>query len=1214
MKGDSLGIISRALLAVGLVLLGPGTSLHADDTEIYQTTYNEGATGRPKVLIVIDDSGSMDTTVPGQRPAYDPSASYDKKHESDRVYWVENSGSATLPDVRTSQYFDANVNRCAESYQSLAQKGFFDTNARRWIDARSKEECTSSCPDDFPYEKKGKCYKSKRDSGGRDDWVSPTKQCETVVTEGNWATLNADNHSPRHVECQFDVTNGNPSNGPGVSNGYPMDNVLNDEALGADTPAESDVNWSGSSYRFYSGHYMDYLYDNSTLKDLTRMEIAQIVIGSLIKANKGIDFGLLEFNGNWSNTNSHGGRIVQAIITSANESERDQIRTNMVNMLDTMTASGSTPLCEATYEAYRYLAGKTVYFGDDDDGWRDGDILDRDTSAESPPGTYKSPASDCAYTYVVIMTDGLPQNDDEATSAIESLTGKTCGQYLYQGGGNNTKKNCLPELAEYMANTDLDNDTTNGNQYGITYTIGFTTNQVLLSEAAKKGKGQYFTADSADELTAAFQGAILSILSTDSTFTSPAVAVDTFSRTQSRDDIFYAMFKPNERVDWRGNIKKLKIRIADGSAALVDANGHEAIDAQSGFIKDTATTFWSPAGDGATVEAGGVGGLLAARDPGTRSIYSNTGVSGALEVFESASFDPEAFDFQDNEQMYTFFGVSGQAQLDVLLAWARGYDVYDEDDDDVTSETRPWVLADILHSQPLVVNYGALGSFTREEPDLRLIVGTNGGFVHMFGNDNGAEDWAFFPKELAPVLRQRSYNAVSSQHVYGVDSTPLLYSKDVGKDGTIDASDGDKAYVYLGLRRGGDALYALDISNPDSPSFMWMIDSATAGFEELGQTWSRPVVTRIPGYVDGDGVAKPVLIMGAGYDTNKDASGVATEDSEGRGIFIIDAETGELVWSITPADDSATNLEESGLLHSVAAEVAVLDSNGDEITDRIYFGDTGGNLWRVDLPGNSLPTSSQDTWRIVQLGDFNGGTAATDRRFFNAPDIVRTSYGGFSYDAISIGSGDRTNPNATDNEDQYYMIRDQQVSPYFTEQPSVSECLDEDGPEDFRCNMPLYPSDLYDVTPNLLQYGTDAEKEAASSALAAKYGWRMDLSHSGEKSLAKSLTIDGKAYLTTFSPDSTLTNLCEPSPGTGRLYVVRLGDAAAVMDFNNDNTKERSWVIGSLIPDTPSPHFGADGVIRLLLPPGSSAGLGNPFDTGATFRDPFGNYWYREEY
>ena len=69
MKGDSLGIISRALLAVGLVLLGPGTSLHADDTEIYQTTYNEGATGRPKVLIVIDDSGSMDTTVPGQRPA-----------------------------------------------------------------------------------------------------------------------------------------------------------------------------------------------------------------------------------------------------------------------------------------------------------------------------------------------------------------------------------------------------------------------------------------------------------------------------------------------------------------------------------------------------------------------------------------------------------------------------------------------------------------------------------------------------------------------------------------------------------------------------------------------------------------------------------------------------------------------------------------------------------------------------------------------------------------------------------------------------------------------------------------------------------------------------------------------------------------------------------------------------------------------------------------
>ena len=137
-------------------------------------------------------------------------------------------------------------------------------------------------------------------------------------------------------------------------------------------------------------------------------------------------------------------------------------------------------------------------------------------------------------------------------------------------------------------------------------------------------------------------------------------------------------------------------------------------------------------------------------------------------------------------------------------------------------------------------------------------------------------------------------------------ASPVLYTRDIGLDGTIDASAGDKAYVFFGLRRGGSMYYALDISNPGSPSFMWKIDPTTPGFSELGQSWSIPVVTKIPGYYDtvnGRKVYKPVLIFGAGYDTNKDGTGVATADSMGRGIFIVDATTGALVWSVTPAGD-----------------------------------------------------------------------------------------------------------------------------------------------------------------------------------------------------------------------------------------------------------------------------------------------------------------------
>ena len=86
---------------------------------------------------------------------------------------------------------------------------------------------------------------------------------------------------------------------------------------------------------------------------------------------------------------------------------------------------------------------------------------------------------------------------------------------------------------------------------------------------------------------------------------------------------------------------------------------------------------------------------------------------------------------------------------------------------------------------------------------------------------------------------------------------------------------------------------------------------------------------------------------------------------------------------------------------------------------------------------------------------------------------------------------------------------------------------------------------------------------------------------------ARSLTIAGKSYFTTFSPDLSANNICEPAPGTGRLYVLSVINATAVTDFTGDNVlgaADRLVTLGSLIPDTPAPHFGSDKKIRLLFP------------------------------
>ncbi len=1224
---NCVGGLERLLAMASLLVLLFANSLaiRADDTEIYQANYQSGASGRPKVLIIFDNSGSMDTVVQvgGERPDYDPNATYVQQFDPSKIYW---SDDQYPPGVGTNQYFSASSNRCATSATPLNTVGKFTSKAQLWRPANGSwvTETTRQCTLYFW----GYCWRWENTTTTR--WNGD---------EAEWRALSTQDRSPMHVDCAADVINpGNSGNGTEPA-GYPYQpsapDAANSQAYTADRSA-SNIDWGNTTYTFYTSHYMDWLNDDTIiLEEKTRMDIAQDVVTSLINTNPIIDFGLAVFNynnGNSSNSNN-GGRIVKRIIAGMTDAQR----TSVTDVVASLGPDTWTPLCETTYEVYRYLSGQSVLYGDDK---RSSDSPDRDRSAENGSKVYVPPTSDCAYTYVILMTDGYPTYDSYANSAIENLTGKTCGRYEIDSAGNKDK-NCLPTLTEYMANRDLDGVDSNGNQFGITYTIGFQQDQDLLKEAAAKGKGRYYEADNFDELTAAFQGAVLSILSTDSTFTAPAVAVDTFTRVQSRNEVFFAMFKPDDSMNWPGNIKRLDISFDSGDAVLVDSNGDPAIDTSTGLIKDNATTLWSNEIDGANVAKGGVGGILATTNLAARAnrLYSNTGVNQALELFNILNINAAAYGFDitdplnQNDLLYSVWGVSGLSELTEVIKWGVGYDTEDEDEDDSTIDNRPWLLGDILHSKPHIVNYGALGSFTRENPDIRILVGTNAGFLHMFGNSDGEEDWAFFAKELGSVLTRRKNNRVSSDRVYGIDSPVVVATEDINLDGTIDHTDGDTARVYFGLRRGGHQIYALDISDPDTPQFLWRIGRGDNGFLELGQTWSVPAVTKIPGYFDNNGVPKPVLIFGAGYDPVKDDHDTlagTNNDTMGRGIFIVDAATGAKVWGVTPAANSATNLQETGLQHSVPASVTPLDSNGDGLTDRIYFGDSGGNVWRVDLPQNTLPTSSQNTWRIVKLFSSNGGTKRTDRRFFNAPDVVRTTYGGAAFDAVLIGTGDRTNPAELDDEsdvnnpsvdNQFYMIRDRQVNPYFTALDS-GRCNSE--PEhDLRCGLPITPAGLYDATSNILQDGSAEEILAARVSLAASSGWLLNLEANGEKSLAESLTIDGKVYFTTFSPDAQVTNICEPSPGTGRLYNVSLLEAVAVTDFDgsegddddsNDNGYDRFLLVGGLIPDTPSAHFGEDGEIRLLLPPGvaSTNVSGNPLKTNSQIPTPYGSYWHMD--
>jgi type IV pilus assembly protein PilY1 len=69
--------------------------------------------------------------------------------------------------------------------------------------------------------------------------------------------------------------------------------------------------------------------------------------------------------------------------------------------------------------------------------------------------------------------------------------------------------------------------------------------------------------------------------------------------------------------------------------------------------------------------------------------------------------------------------------------------------------------------------------------------------------------------------------------------------------------------IFLTARRGGSLIYALDVTDPTNPQFVWRLSNTDLA--EMGQTWSQPKVMRVRGY------ANPVIVMGAGYDPAEDS-------------------------------------------------------------------------------------------------------------------------------------------------------------------------------------------------------------------------------------------------------------------------------------------------------------------------------------------------------
>ena len=907
----------------------------------------------------------------------------------------------------------------------------------------------------------------------------------------------------------------------------------------------------------------------------SRLAAAQFAMNKVVSDNEDtIDFGLMRFK------STTGGYIVNGV-----GSDSSVVR----NSIAALPADGGTPLTETLWEAYLYITGQGVQYG------LEATTLERDTSAELRTGsqytevecdwvwkgrrsgwvyecenvvkdnyqyTYISPFEDsdaeairCDNSInIIYMTDGDPSGDNDSDSQISAEHEKYFGEGL-NWNTDSYYSSYLHQMAKIIHGTsdvtvDLYPSTPDIHETGRLYTIGFgsgmsASGQELLRRAASLGGGENLPASTPDELSNSLNSAISRIREVNDSFSSPSVASNNVDQTRSRDAIYFAMFYPETNTRWGGNLKKLKV----SGSEIVDSADNTALDSD-GLIDTDAKTFWLPDGqsaDGNLVAQGGVNYHLATLT-GTpaedrRNLYTDK--QGDLVEF-TTNIVSDILDLVTNNPI-------SLASSDIK--WAMGIDVDDEDNDGSNTDQRSDIFGDPLHSKPVAIDYGS--------DDIRILIGTNAGFLHMFKDDDTnnevSESWAFIPSDLYDIIQPLRNEDTGK--VYGMDGPISVYFSDKSlndegvNDGIVDASDGDDVWAFAGMRRGGKNYYALDITNPNEPKKLWdnPIEGGKGDFTELAQTWSKPQIAYIKAFGD-----KPLLVFGAGYDTNKDAV-VRSEDSVGRGIYIVEAETGKKVWALTPSENGFKGK------HSIAANVSTLDSDYDGYIDRIYAADTGGDIWRIDMPGSS--TSNFTHFKLAELGS---SLASQDRRFFYQPLVARTLYSKVSettingetvitrldtpYDAIVIGSGNRSKPTGINEDDQLFMIRDENtVTKSFTTSPTA-----------------IKPTDLMQMNSDPFGNALDDVDEFVDLEvdLAKFKGWRYELG-SGEKSLAAATVVGGVAYFTSFTPssDTSTENQCSLSGGGGSLYAFHLHYGTKVYD-------DLKFTTSYDVPDTPQLYFG----------------------------------------
>ncbi|WP_316346865.1 PilC/PilY family type IV pilus protein [Desulfuromonas acetoxidans] len=1271
-----------------IVLLFASTQTGWAEPDYYggdSTVYVGSSIGaRPNIMFLIDNSGAMKDM--GSQEPFDPEIDYATLLDDDAIeypaeqVYLRNVSNENITNYQTTKFTVSEVDcsRIVDETGTYDPDDFVGDYQTENPDGDGYDDATGEIHPRYALEQNGFWYGALDSKGS---CPNNENQWENYFT-GNFRNyLQASQNVTTWSEWKTEAEASDPADYQLGALVKPSDYGLYFKCIEINgAPGATEPNWNPDGLAdgpipgtvVYDG---DVVWEAlGTVMDMVQYQMEHVVFDQV---RDRVNMGMMTFG-----ENNHGGRIIEPVQEAGiNDTNGPANYSDLIAGLQTLEdlVNGNTqPVNESLWDAYLYWIG------------------DSDSSAgiASDKVYYPSPIEYwCQSNHLVILTTGSAGNNSQTQTKVGDV----------DEDGN-------PGLVDDVAKLMYDNLGINIDGYDAqvqTHVIQLMTPYVQRLEYAtddSHGHGKYYNIKNPQELIDALLEIIGGILEENSSFVAPVVPASPDNRAYSGQHIYLGFFKPMNEEPWMGNLKKFglssesRITGFDSSDNIINATYSYPTDTNDEmkdgyFVADadglpTVRSYWGTTMDGGEVNLGGAGEQLldmeiSPAETDRRKIYTVVGNS--------------LVEFTRDNVTTTLLEVADDDQKNAVVDFIRGYDAYGDD----PMAKRSWMLGDIMHSKPVVLNYQKTvtvnetitvtdeetGETTEETipKDSSVVssviyVGSNDGMLHAIDDATGQELWAFIPPDLLPNLQ---YASSTDKHYYYVDSSPVLYHYDYDGDGKVnlddlasdldtDATD-EKALLVCGMHRGGGtsqitqpadpdtdppvsrgSYFALDVSDPDNPSYKWTINSETNGFGELSQTWSLPRLTKVK--VGNSSVV--VAIFGAGYDTSEDlrfgntqtypvitadtvtsdadagaenTTSVGTEtepfDPRGRGLYIIELATlgnsvslepsfsspPELVWSFTHADDT-TNMN-----YSIPSDPLLVDRDGDGFTDHVYVGDSGGQLWRFNLEDNTIDndTNRPNQWTGTCIFKANITAGDVGRKVFFKPTATVSNDDIFVY----FGTGDREHPLNTAVIDRFYMVRDRE-----------SESGNDDGGP-----WPLDESDLVDVTEDTLQDpdASDDVRTLIRTKLSPPYtvedttyyGWyiKNDL-YDGEKVLALPKVVSNVLYYTTYTPaiidpDDVNFDPCTGNLGPSRLYAVNAKTAEAVYNFDvtNDTVDDegnpvllkrgdRSLAVGNGIASEPLIIVRNDGSLSVMV--GRGGGFFNSGTVGSI--DPvFPVYWMK---